>query len=263
MNKDLIITAKESATILKRCEGQIQTALNHLERTEQLSNGLRGVIGVQMALAKPHIPHGNSGDGDGFKTWLNDRWPQIEYATANSWMKLGQSLIAAEEKSKSGSDQFFKLLPEKLSQGVFDFERDGAEAASAAKALMAGDSIQDFIGKHTERVRPGGSRQIQFTCPKCHGKNKGFPGRTITCSHQECGARITVKADGPSPQAKVEAIIAEEEELLGHLCASIELWKARPHRDQNNQGLLRRAVDLSVEWHKELERLMKQGRKGK
>lgn len=257
MNKDLIITAKESATILKRCEGQIQTALNHLERTEQLSNGLRGVIGVQMALAKPHIPHGD------FKGWLAEKWPQIKYDAANEWMNLGRSLIAAEEKAKNGPGPFFKLLPEKLSQGVFDFERDGAEAASAAKALMAGDSIDAFIGRHTERVRPGGSRQIQFTCPKCHGKNKGFPGRTITCSHQECGARITVKADGPSPQAKVEAIIAEEEELLGHLCASIELWKARPHRDQNNQGLLRRAVDLSVEWHKELERLMKQGRKGK
>lgn len=193
-----VVTAKESAAILKRCEEHIDTALKHLDRTEQMSNGLRGVIGVQMRIAKPYIPHGD------YTAWLIANWPTLNYDTALSWMRLGDALIACETKNRS--DRFFSELPKRLAQGEFNFDVEAKDAGEQAKQLMAGASIMDFIADNTERKPTGGSHQIKFTCPHCGAINKEKHGKKLQCV--SCGKKITAVPDRKSD----EAALAEQRE---------------------------------------------------
>jgi hypothetical protein len=191
---------------------------------------------------------------------LASNWPQIEYATANSWMRLGDALIACETKNRS--DQFFAELPKRLAQGEFNFEAEAKDAGEQAKQLMAGASIMDFIDANTERKPTGGSHQIKFTCPHCGAHNRGFVGRKVKCVDATCAKQITVKPDGPSAEEKIAQIIAGEKEVGEALLVDVEQWMAREHRAEAGRDLLQRMQATQIAWGKEIKALLKK-KKGK
>lgn len=254
MNKDNsieVFSPQESATILQRCEEKIETAYGHLRRGEQLNEGLRFVIGAQMNAAKPHITHGQ------FEDWLKERFPKIDIRTAQNWMKFADTVGTVVGKSKNETVSFLKNTPLQLTQGEFDWQADLRAVTEAVSTLMGEDGMMDFIDKHAEKARRGGSRQIGFSCPHCGRKNKGFLGRTIVCANKDCAERITVRADGPTPAEKTQRMVEAEEEVLGALLASAEMWKLREDRSLANLGLLARAEQVFAEMTAESRRLLK------
>lgn len=189
MNKDAIevFSPKESAEILERCEAKIETAYGHLRRGEQLNEGLRFVIGVQMLTAKPHITHGQ------FNDWLKERFPQIDYRTAANWMRFAETVGTVAAKSKNETVSYLKEAPLQLSQGEFDWSSDLQAVSEAVTTLMKGQGMMEFIDRHAGRKHQGGAQRIAFTCPKCQAALKGLLGRKVECG--QCGTRSTAKAD--------------------------------------------------------------------
>lgn len=197
MTTELISTGAESAALLRKCEERITSYAQNLKRGEMLNDGWRFLMGAQMVLAKPHVPHGNS-EGDGFQKWLAERWPDIEERTARNWMRGATVLIENWQagkflpKAHGGKTEtvsFFKSIPEKLSNG--DLTDDERQLCFDGLSEVTGGSLLQFARQHSKPR--GGARRITFPCPHCQHENKGVIGREIKCGG--CGKKIEVKPE--------------------------------------------------------------------
>jgi hypothetical protein len=254
-----VIDAKQSAAILKRCEEKIVDAQKHLRRGEMMNDGLRFVIGLQLTIARPHVPLAARGtnkaeEGDGFEAWYKEKFG-LEKSTASNWMRFSGAVLGQAEKSKSPTVGLLEKLPQQLTQGEFAF--DMMKVTSAIHELMGDDGMMDFIDKHAERKPLGGSRQIKFTCPHCGAINKGFTGRTVKCIDATCAKKITVKPDGPSAQEKIQQIIEGEREVGDALIVDVEQWMAREHSAEFGRDGLQRMLATQIEWGKKIKALLK------
>src|SRR5689334_11417847 len=99
-----VISAKESAVILKDGVAKIDHLDGLARRGEALTAGVRMAIGAQLLRIKPHIPHGNSdeGEGDGFVKQL-ERWGYVK-RTAYDWMQQATVLVAQAPKKLKSAD---------------------------------------------------------------------------------------------------------------------------------------------------------------
>lgn len=194
--------AEQSAAILTRCETRITKLNEQLAQGERLNEGIRFLIGAQMIVAKPHVPHGNK-EGDGFQDWLKNKWPEIEYRTASNWMKFASTvLLVAPKQLKSETVSLFEKLPEHLANGGLN-EKEQQGLLDLVPQVTRGMAMMDFIDEHAPRTPKGGARKISFHCPHCNTKNTGLFGREIKCAGEKCGKKITVKPDA-DPEAEMK-----------------------------------------------------------
>lgn len=192
-----VIDAKQSAAILKRCEQKITEAQAHLKRGEQLNEGLRFVIGLQLNLARPYVALAARGsnkaeEGDGFEAWYKAKFG-LEESTARNWMKFANTVLAVGQKSKSATVALLEKLPQQLTQGEFSF--DMLKVTGAVLEVMGEDGMMDFIDKHAVK-KPAGP--IKFHCLHCGAENSAVHGKKLKCA--ECKKPITAVPDRKSDE---------------------------------------------------------------
>lgn len=152
-------------------------------------------------------------------------------------------------------------LPETELPPLAQKARDEFEKLVMGKTARQLSFDWSTVGEDGGRKVPGGSHQIQFTCPHCGAPNKGFVGRQITCFAANCRKKITVKADGPTAQEKIEHIIEGEQEVALGLIASMNSWCAREYRAEAGRGLLQQMLDAQIELGKAIREALKPGKK--
>ncbi len=239
LNSDLEVisgNAAESKALLDKVGARIEQHAQFLRRGERINDGWRVVIGLELALAKPHLDHGQ------FIPFLAQRLPDYDQRTARLWMEFADTVIA---KSDQRSD--LKLLPEKVQNGGVSAEELPTIVEELEK-LTKGKSFREFMADPT-------SRKITFHCPHCGQENRGFPKRTIKCANDECGKKITVAEDEPNEGEKLEKAIAADVEQTQSLIGSMNLWRTGQHTLPRE--LLQELESERIELGKQLAKLLK------
>lgn len=212
-----VIDAKQSAAILKDGIAKIDHLDSLAKRGEALNSMTRMAIGAQLSRIKPHIPHGNSeeGDGDGFVKVI-ERWG-YNPRTAREWIQQFSVLIAQAPKKLKTADAavFTRMLAEGLTEG------EEQKALALIPQITGGQSISDFVDANAER-RKGGLMPIRFHCPTCREQKvntllKQIAGRKIKCP--KCGETCKAKPDVKDASA---ADRERADEALRELAAQIE-----------------------------------------
>lgn len=246
-----VMDPKQSAAILARCEKQITTLHGQLAKGENLNKGLRFLIGCEMITARPHIPlagRGNTGDaseGDGFENWVRNNWPTLHERSAQRYMKLASTVLAAAPKCKSDTVSLLRNTPQLLAQGELDLGMQ--EQICAAAAELIGDrSDAEFIKEFT----PKPARKITFSCPHCGAKNEGIFGREYKCVNRECGERIKAKDDAPTPEETVKARIAQANDLMRAALNAVQLIRGHDHAMDADAAVITAFRDECIEGSK-------------
>lgn len=246
-----VIDPKQSANILARCEKQIDFAIEHLKASDRISEGWRFLVGAQMLAAKPHLPHGNEGKGDGFRAWVEKRFPTIEERTATNYLKFASTILAVAPKLKMETVSIFKQLPEKLRSDELT-EPEQKTILQLVPEVTKGAPMMQFIKEQT----PKPDRKIEFPCPHCGHANKGIVGREITCANKECGETIKV-TETETPEQMVKAMIQQAEELVTAAVHALRVAREHEHAGDVSTDALSALRDECIEAGKAVKALLK------
>lgn len=173
----------ESKAIVAKCGERVEKYNTHLQAGERINDRWRALIGLELALAKPHLDHGE------FEPFVQQRLPQYNKRTAERWMEFAELVI-----SKSDPGSLLKQLPAKAMDGGIA-DRELALIDAELRQLTGDAAFDDFIAANAPKKPKGGLRNIKFHCPHCSTENKGLFGREVKCVNGACGKKITAKPD--------------------------------------------------------------------
>lgn len=210
----VVHTEAQSAAIVQRGMERANFLLSQGDNAEGKATALRCFFGAQLAVIRPHVPNaprgdtGSAKDGDGWKAFLAERYPDREYRTLKNWIDLGATFLRVGakvlegRKCKSETVSLLQNLPERLLNGGLK-EDEEQQFLDVFTTVTDGKGMMDFIDAHAEKAAKGGARKIKFTCPHCSTKNEGIFGREIKCVGPKCGKKITAKPD-VNPEAELK-----------------------------------------------------------